>query len=334
MKPIGLSIAAGLLIGAAVTWMALTPREVDNKGDKKEEQAASKGESRVQHGPQGETILRLNPEDQEHAGLKVVALEAAQMAPEVKGYGQVLDPGPLLSLIAERETAKAALKASAKEFERLKTLYAQEQNISARALETAEAAMKRDQILIASIQGRMIISWGKIIAQKSETDPFVHWLNAQEGALARIDLPLGESLESAPTAGHLALAAAEEHKVPAEFLGMAPNADAQMPGISFLFLLEHHPFPIGAPVTGWVVTSGAPQSGVTVPRAALVRHEGDVFVYIKTGDTTFERRAIALGHPMEDGWWVGNGLKPKEQVVIVGAQQLLSEEMKGQGTEE
>ncbi|MCX6905594.1 MAG: hypothetical protein NTW03_19370, partial [Verrucomicrobia bacterium] len=75
------------------------------------------------------------------------------------------------------------------------------------------------------------------------------------------------------------------------------------------------------------------ESGVTVPREALLRHAGEVFVYLQTGDEIFVRQEVELERPTESGWFVREGLKPQDKVVTVGAQQLLSEELKGQGGE-
>jgi hypothetical protein len=41
-----------------------------------------------------------------------------------------------------------------------------------------------------------------------------------------------------------------------------------------------------------------------------------------------------LERPLNEGWFADKDLKPQERVVVVGAQQLLSEELKGQGGEE
>ena len=76
--------------------------------------------------------------------------------------------------------------------------------------------------------------------------------------------------------------------------------------------------------------SGEALAGVMVPRTAIVRFHGDAWVYVQTGADTFERVAIALDHPLADGWFVRAGLKPQAKVVTTGAQQLLSEELKGQ----
>jgi hypothetical protein len=69
---------------------------------------------------------------------------------------------------------------------------------------------------------------------------------------------------------------------------------------------------------------------VIVPRDASLRHKGQVFVYLQMSDNTFQRKVIELGRPAGNGWFVAEGLKPQDKVVVVGAQQLLSEELKGQ----
>jgi len=127
--------------------------------------------------------------------------------------------------------------------------------------------------------------------------------------------------------------AAGAHPVPAKFLGAAPVADPQTQGQGFLFLLETNPLPPGTALIGWLQVSGEAQNGVIVPRAALVRHEGQTYVYIQSGDETFEHREIELARATEKGWFVHSGLAPNDKVVIAGAQQLLAEEFKA-GDEE
>jgi hypothetical protein len=92
-------------------------------------------------------------------------------------------------------------------------------------------------------------------------------------------------------------------------------------------------------LVAWLVLPGEPRPGVIVPRDAVLRHAGETFVYLQKDDV-FQRQAVALERPVADGWFVGVGtndhppLQPQEKVVVVGAQQLLSEELKGQGGEE
>jgi hypothetical protein len=70
---------------------------------------------------------------------------------------------------------------------------------------------------------------------------------------------------------------------------------------------------------------------VLVPRNAVFRFDSATWIYHQTSDDTFVRESIVLDTPLSDGWFVEGELKPGDKVVSVGAQQLLSEELKGQG---
>ena len=71
---------------------------------------------------------------------------------------------------------------------------------------------------------------------------------------------------------------------------------------------------------------GKVQSGVLVPAAAVVWHGGKPWVYRQTGPTRFDRVAVDLAPVQGDSWFESAHLRPGEQVVISGAQLLLSEE--------
>src|SRR6185503_20214340 len=152
-------------------------------------------------------------------------------------------------------------------------------------------------------------------------------------ALARVDLRLGTALQSVPSSGRLAALTAEDNPVEAQCLGRVATTDPQTQGEGFLFLLKTNLPPPGAAVIGWLNLAGEAQTGVVVPRDALVRHQGEVFVYVQTAEAIFERKKIELDRPTDRGWFVRKGVAPKEKIVVIGAQQLLSEELKFQGGE-
>jgi hypothetical protein len=326
-----LGILAGLVLGGTAMWFyAKAPHGAEAKEEPKE---AAKEPSFIEHGTNGETFLKLGKETQARMGLKTAPLAAAQLPPEVRGYGRVLDPAPLAALLTELASAKASLQASSSEYDRLKLLHQQSQNVSTRALETAEAALKRDQSLLESARLRMLVGWGKPVADRPDLATLVNALVAREAALVRVDLPLNEVLKTPPSGARLAPLAAPEDLVAAAFLGPAPSTDPQMQGQGFLFLQKTNPFPPGAAVAAWLTFPGQPETGVNVPRAALIRREGEVFVYLQRSDEKFERQEISLVRPIAGGWFVRAGLNPQDKVVVVGAQQLLSEELKGQSAE-
>jgi hypothetical protein len=82
-------------------------------------------------------------------------------------------------------------------------------------------------------------------------------------------------------------------------------------------------------VTAWIPEQNSQLSGVIIPKSALLWSMDQAFVYIKTDDT-FSRRPIHHYSMSGDGYFVSEELKPDEELVIIGGQMLLSEEMRGQ----
>ena len=73
-----------------------------------------------------------------------------------------------------------------------------------------------------------------------------------------------------------------------------------------------------------------PSTGVAVPRSAVVQFNGVNWVYLQTGEETFRRVELQSGEPVDNGLFIRGGLNSGDKVVTIGAQQLLSEELKGQ----
>ncbi len=327
MTKIIFGILAGLALGAAATWTVLKHGE---HGEKAEEE--HKEESRVLH-TNDQTFVKLDKEAQEKAGLQLAALEAATLPPGINVTGRVLDPAPLAAVISEIATARTMLDASRKELERLQVL-AKDQNTSARLLEAAAAAVQRDQIAADAAHLKLVTGWGRAITGQQDLPALVAMLAMQEAALVRLDVPLGEAPKEPPTGARIASLNSPESPVEAQWIGPAPSADPQTQGQGFLCLVKGSSLAPATAVTGWLVLPGQPEQGVIIPRAAIVRHEGEAFVYVQTTEELFLRKEVELHHPAAKGWFTDEGFKPGDKVVTVGAQQILSEELKGEGGEE
>lgn len=293
---------------------------------------ASEPESRVKHGTNGEVIVTVEAKLQQTIGLQTTVLAPAQVNPELKAYGRVLDISPLASLVADLATAEAAGQASQAELNRLRTLAAQN-NTSDRALQTAQAAAARDLVQIQSVRLRLMAGWGSGISQRNDLLDFVQSLGSLARALVQLEVPAGEVLSGSPTGARIFTLGDETNALAAELIGPAPAVDPQMQGRGFLFLVSSNSFRLvpGAAVTGLLSLPGELRSGVLLPRNAVVRFNGATWIYFQTSEETFQRNEVILEEPLENGWFVRAGLKPQDKVVTVGGQQLLSEELKGQG---
>jgi hypothetical protein len=279
----------------------------------------------------GSAVISMTDKTQKDLGIQVQSPTPFQLSPELKGYGKVVDPAPLAALVTELAAAQAAYSASSSELARLKTLEGQG-NASARALQTAEAAAVRDRLAVQLARERLALSWGKAVADQKDLPGFVRSLASLEAVLVRIDLPVGETLKAPPTGARIATLTGQPSE--AEFLEPAPSVDPQMQGQGFIFLLKPNSprLTAGESVVGYLRIPGELLAGVIIPRDAVVRTEGLGWIYVlnAAGDA-FTRIEVALDHPTEAGWFVTKGANSNDRVVVNGAHQLLSFEIKSAG---
>jgi hypothetical protein len=318
-------IVVGVLVGGAATFAFMSLRGQHARPEAGSAEHAGSGEQAAEAG-----LLKVDAETQRRIGLRVAAVQPATVEPVEKGYGKVYDPASLAALLSESASARAALDASTREVKRLRLLHGQEQNISTRVLEAAEATRRRDEIAYNAVQLRLLTEWGQPVLSRGDLSGLVRSLASRRAALVRIDLPLGVALQVKPTGARIAPLSDEAHPVEARYLGPVTRADSQTQGQGFLFLLKA-PLPPGTAVVGWLQVGGERQSGVLLPRQAVLRYQGGAAVFRQTGKESFERTAVTLDRPLPDGWFVRAGLTAGTEVVVVAAQELLSEELKKTG---
>ncbi|HTL66080.1 MAG TPA: hypothetical protein VL200_00320 [Lacunisphaera sp.] len=309
MKKIFVGVVIGLVVGSSVSWLALRHPAVESAGP-----APAK-----------------NPERSRPAvaGLKFATPEVTQLAPEAPAYGRVLDPAPFLAALSEVDAAQAAATASNQEFQRVKKLHADGANASMQAVEAAEAARRRDQVQLAAAQARLLTAWGPALAGRTDRRGLARDLASGQAALVRVDLQPGDSPATAPTGVRVAPLADDTALQAVELLGPATTADPQAQGRGYLALWRGGPAPIGTVLRAMVTLPGDARPALVVPRSALVRHAGAVFVYVQKAGGACERRIVTLGTALDRGVVVTSGLAAGDQIVVTGAQQLMAAELLG-----
>ncbi|MEP6662323.1 MAG: hypothetical protein ABJC04_01550 [Verrucomicrobiota bacterium] len=269
-------------------------------------------------------IVVVNEETQKRMGLETQSLTATNFPREIKGFGHVIDPAPLVTLAADLASAQIAATGSRQELERAKILSV---NTSAKALQLAEANAKRDELTVEMARAKITLNWGKTIAAQENLSAFLQPILAGEKILLRTSLPAGEIFPGKPTGARFT-SLAGANPLDAQFLEALPQMDDQTQGQGFLFSARSQEgFPPGAAITGFMQVAGQPLAGIMVPRSAIVRNDGRTWVYLKTGGDHFVRREVKLEIPTNDGWLVSQ-LATNDVVVVNGAQILLSEESK------
>lgn len=315
-------LLVGLALGCGATWYFV--RQPSARTEAKSEPTAAKAEEKP-------NPLHLPPAKRDAAGIALVKPSVVALAPEIQGYGRVLDATPLVTLVSEVETARAALDASEKELERAKALFAAGGNASAQAVETAQAAAARDRAAFNSAQARLGSGWGKTVADHADA---LATALQQGAALVRIDVLPGEGATASVKDARVSLPGSTESYA-AEVIGPSPVADPQLQGPSFLAIVRGSPLPSGASLRATLSGAGEATNALAIPRSAVVYHQGSAWIFVLGEEDTFERKLVALGRSDgPDTIVVASGVEPDEQVVARGAEQLLSAELQAGGAPE
>jgi len=324
MKSKFIAIGVAVVVVAALIF-AYTQMSRERAADEQADQPISTP-SRIQTGPNGETIVTLDLKTQQLIGLRTVAVASTTLPPETEAYGRVLDSANLVSLYDQAAAAQAALDASRQEYDRLEKLNEQE-NVSAHSLESGEADMKRDKGLYDAAEMQLAAASSRMVA--GEPSDFFQSLARQENVLVRLDLPAGETPPETPLSTQIILPGTEQ-PVAGDFVGNAAAADPQVQGAGFIFNVTNPPaaWASGLAVKGFLVLPGAPAQGVVVPDDAVVRSDDGAWIYVQNDETNFTRLKIVLDRPVGGGWFVTNGVAEGDKIVISGAQVLNSEEHK------
>src|SRR5581483_7278075 len=294
---------------------------------------------------EGQAAVKISPASQKASGIATLPLKEVRAQSAADVYGVVMNlqslyeaRGRYLAALAETRALRSGVSASLAEYERAKRLYADDRNVSQRVVQAAEAQWRADlgklqaaEQLSASFADGMRASWGPVISGWA-IDPAgsaFSQLASQRAVLVQIAFP--HDLQ--PAAGRAALAiapvSARSALRAARFVSASPQTDPASPGATYFYLADGEGLRAGMRVAGQL-KSGGVRDGVAVPEAAVVWHAGKAWAYVKEDDDTFVRRLVHTDQEVGDAWFNVAGFEAGEEVVVSGAQLLLSEELKFQ----
>lgn len=319
----------GLLIGAILASAALWRFHGGHGEDETHEEEARPTDFVDHNNDEGLPTVKLSKKVQEQIGLQTAKPMEAKATDETPVYGRVLNAADLPLLLAEINVAEVSLRGSTRIRDRIKKLNTEAGTVSEQKVEEAEEAMKKDEVALQAATTKLHSAWGPAIAGRKDLNALAKKLASNESALVRIDLPDS----STPKALRVALPGNETQTLDAEVIGPAPVADAVTQSASVLCLLQAKSWVPGTAIIGWIKSDEQQQGTASIPRSAIVRHEGGAFVFVKHEDEEFQREVVKLIHSIGDAWIV-SGIKADDEIVVVGGQQLLSEEMKAASAEE
>ena len=303
---------------------------------------AEKAEAR-QAGITGEGVVVLDSVAQARAGLRVLPLTAVSAREQVRAYGTVVDLRALADLANQYAAAKAAAEraeanvgVARHEAERVRTLYQDDRNASAKALDAAEGTLRTTEAAaraaarsVQTLGAMAAQDWGPVVSRwLIDGTPAFARLLRQEDVLVHVTLAPDASMTSPPAT--VRLEARDGQPVAARYVSRSSRTDPRIQGLSFFYVAPARGSGLlsGMNVTAYLA-AGPQARGTLVPSSAVVWWQGRAWVYLADGRHRFGRRTITTDAPVTGGFLVAD-LPPTARVVVRGAQMLLSEESKSE----
>ncbi|MGH8632032.1 MAG: hypothetical protein ACREU7_14890 [Burkholderiales bacterium] len=331
---------------AALVWaLVYYARDEWGLGEQAYEEEIDSGSTATQI--EGRAIVRLSGASQAASGVAVGPLQAAASEQSIEAYGVVVNIQALLDtrgryLVALGETRArgAALAAAEADYQRMQLLYRDDRNVSEQALRNAEARFRSESAQLAAAEAALGAlgnalrgAWGEVIAgwAKNPDSTMLKSLLEQRTHLVLIAFPFDLPPSALRSAVSVAPVTARDRVRAARHVSEAPQVEALLPGQTFFYLVDGTDLRAGTRIVAHADAGGDRQRGVLLPKEAVVWHAGKSWAYVKRDEETFARYAVGATRELGIGWFNPEGeLKPGDQVVVSGAQLLLSEELKFQ----
>ena len=279
------------------------------------------------------------------AKLKTQILQSVRLSAEVAGLAVVVDPEPLLAMRqhylsaqAQQSSANAKYRESEFNLSRTRQLHA-EAIVPTRRLQEQEARLQSDKADMAasgylqqSLLGASRLQWGEVLTDwfTGDSHSAQAFLNGR-AQLLLATLPATFVPHDDVGAVYVDELGRRDHAVAATLISPAPQVDPINQGRRYFLKLEGRPLPFGAQLTVWLAENQSQQTtGVVVPDSAVIWHLGQAMVFVKNDDGAYARRVLAEFTPWQGGYFTANSLRAGEEIVVTGAQTLLSQELKNQ----
>lgn len=295
----------------------------------------------------GDGRIKLDKEAIAASGIATAVLQGAEADPSVEVYGTVVDIKPLveararyLAQSAEIRALRVAATTAETEFKRADALFRDDRNVSERVMRQAEADWKaaRERVAAAETALRGSVEtlraeWGATLADmalnggSSAFGPLVE----HSEVLLQITLPF--EIEPAAAKRPLRVVpAGGSGSATARLLAAAPASASGAIGATYYYRAPAGGFRSGGRVVGHLGHEGGKAEGVVVPERAVVWYAGRPWVYVRDEKEKdiFEREPVSASQLLPGGWFNAQGLEAGQEVVVTGAQLLLSEELEYQ----
>jgi len=286
----------------------------------------------------GEVILTMDEPAQKRMGIEVSALAGNSNRPQADVPATVLSVQDLatfrngyVSAESQIEKNRVDIEVARKQYARVKTLFDSDQNISAKALESAEGNLRALETEERAAEQQLTLQgsvaeqqWGAVVAKWAmDGSPELDRILSTREVLIQVTQPFDQNYAAPKT---ILVEIPGRTRAEATLISVFPRVDPRIQGRSFLYSAPAQPdFTPGVNLVSHFAVGNSTR-GVVVPAAAVVWSEGKAWAYLQTQARQFSRREVPTDSPVDAGYFVTAGFSTETKVVTRGAQSLLSEE--------
>ena len=298
----------------------------------------------------GVNFITLSAEIQSNSGIKTSPIQSSVYKKNLTNYATVLN----IDFLIEQKNRFNEIKnqislltneldRDKKNYDRFKLLNDDNKNVSDKALqevkvnyENTRIKLNATQELVSGIKQNIRAQWGEtilsMIDQGLKKELFEFLL---QGKARIVKVTLSENTDNEPPKNiSLALIDNLSEKFLANYLAESPTLDKSLKGKTYFYIVYSNKLRIDSKVIANLVQdnlSSESEKYLAIPKEAVVWNAGQAWIYIKTGENKFLRKAIETDNESPNGWIIKEEhIKENDLIVINGAQLLLSEEFKYQ----
>jgi hypothetical protein len=275
--------------------------------------------------PAGVSVT-LSTAAQQRIGLTTQKLATVRRSAEIDAFAKVLDPAPLIQSENDLETAEAASAASRAEAARTKALHENGGSVAAKDAEAAQSQARQDAIKVELLRRQIDLQWGSGVSRLSDArrKSLVAGLAAGRVALVHVDTHNNEGQDGAKQVK----VDIGSDSVAGAVIGPARAAEPRLQSSGLIVEITGKDailLSVGLTQSAHIEAASS-QSGVLLPRGAIIRFRGSEWAYVKVGPTAFQRRLAMNPEPEKDGIFVAQGFAAGDTVVVQGAASLFAAE--------
>lgn len=346
-------ILQALLI-VALFWVLVFYGQDEYEAYQAEQEEEIESPSRVAE-VKGINVVTLPLATQQNSGIQTAKLASTTFQGEIKSFGYVVSIDRLIEAKAQYiqlqsniELARAGSTQKIQQYQRLKTLNEDDKNVSDLAVQESLAAVNADKNTISAaalqlknLQTTVELQWGRELAKiafNNNLSPHLAGLLNKNNVLVQISLPLNTVSPLKNSTIKITPLTETFKPVTAVYVSPATTSDTNGFGNTFYYSAPANLLRIGMRVNVKVdPIVGDETKGIIIPSNAVVWYAGKPWAYFKQATnleadsknsaTEFVRKPISTDTEIDAGWF-NQGVDTDSEVVISGAQLLLSEEFK------